>query len=477
MLAFPGKTLCAAALAALLATVANADDAARRPNVVILFADDLGYADGGFGGNPKVPTPNLDALAAAGVRCNSGYVTAPVCSPSRAGLLTGRYQHRFGFEFNAGPMQRAVSQDMGLPLDQTTIADLMRKNGYATGMVGKWHQGLWEKYNPTNRGFDEYFGFLFGANLYILPDADGAVSEQVGDETFSRQRPKSDPIVRGTEPVDEREYLTDAFSREAVSFIDRHKDQPFFLYVPFNAVHTPFQTTDEYYERFPTIENRPARVFAAMLSALDDAVGEILGKLRDSGLENDTLVFFLSDNGGPLYTGVQSNGPLNGGKLTLFEGGVRVPYFVKWPGHLPAGETYDKPVSTMDILPTAVAAGGGTPPTNIDGVDLLPYLTGENTAAPHDILFWRNGHNAAVRKGDWKLWRVRDTAGQARATWLYNLAADLGETTDVSKENPEVVKELLGELEKWEADMAAPLWPARMTKPTKVNDLEMELAI
>jgi arylsulfatase A-like enzyme len=422
---------------------ALAADRPRRPNILIILADDLGYADTGFQGCKDIPTPHLDTLAKAGVRCSNGYVSGPYCSPTRAGLLTGRYQTRFGHEFNP------VGKEAGLPLSETTIADRLRGAGYATGWVGKWHLGELPKFHPQKRGFQDAFGFLGGGHAYFAA--------------------KSNNILRGTEAGPEKEYLTDAFGREAVAFIDRHKAEPFFLYLAFNAVHTPLQATDERLKKFQGIEDRTRRTYAAMTVAMDDAVGKVMDKLRAEHLEEQTLIFFFSDNGGPTMRGTTINGarntPLRGSKRTTLEGGIRVPFTVTWKDRLPAGKTYDLPMIQLDILPTALAAAGVAvqPEWKLDGVNLLPYLEGKNASAPHDALYWRLGAQMAIRRGDWKLVRYDPAAdgndrGGATAAKLYNLAQDIGEATDLAVKNPDKAKELEEAWQKWNAELARPLW-------------------
>src|SRR5262245_6447241 len=331
---------CLAALSiVLLPSFAALAADAKKPNILIILADDLGYADVGFHGCKDIPTPNIDSIARNGVRCTNGYVSGPYCSPTRAGLLTGRYQQRFGHEFNPG------GGTAGMPVDQVTLADRLKKAGYATGLVGKWHLGSAPQFHPQKRGFDEYFGFLGGQHAY-----------------FPEKGNKADPILRGTEPVDEQEYLTDAIARESVAFIERHKKEPFFLYMAFNAVHTPMHATDKYLKRVANISDVKRHIYAAMLSAADDAVGAVLAKLKEAGLEENTLIFFFSDNGGPTMKGTTINGsrnePLRGSKRQTLEGGIRVPFAVQWKGKLPAGKVYDKPVIQLDIQPTALAAAG-----------------------------------------------------------------------------------------------------------------------
>jgi len=439
----------------------------RRPNIVLIFADDLGYGDLSCYNQRAESTPNIDSIAGNGVRFTDGYVSAPVCSPSRAGLMTGRYQQRFGHEFNAGGARRSHTEGLGLPISETTIADVLKKAGYATGMIGKSHLGSQPRFMPTNRGFDEFFGFLHGANLYIEPsDRPGVHSHEQrrGAVRSPRTRTALQSIYRGTAPVKERDYLTDAFTREAVSFIERHSKEAFFLYVAYNAVHTPLQVTDKYYKRFAHIRSEPLRIYKAMISALDEGVGAILSQLRRKGLEEDTLVFFISDNGAVHRLG--SNHPLLAGKLYPFEGGLRVPFLAQWPGHIPAGLTFRQPVISLDVFATAAALGEAEPLAgrSIDGTNLMPYLTGTSQGAPHDILFWRNGTNLAVRRGKWKYVNLN-----RKRTFLFNLQEDVGEKHDLSNEEPEIVAELEKALAAWETHTVKPLWPSRGTVPVKLD--------
>jgi arylsulfatase A-like enzyme len=416
-----------------------------RPNVLVIVADDLGYADLGFQGCKDIPTPHLDALCQSGVRCTNGYVSGPYCSPTRAGLMTGRYQTRFGHEFNP-----AGGPNAGLPLSETTLADRLKAAGYRTGWVGKWHLGSADKFHPSKRGFDETFGFLGGAHAYF-PE-------------------RGAPIYRGHEVVPEKEYLTDAFAREAVAFLDRHKQESFFLYLAFNAVHTPLQATDERLKLFPSIPDKTRHTYAAMTLAMDEAVGKVLDKLRTDRLEENTLIVFISDNGGPTMRGTTINGsrntPLRGSKRTTLEGGIRVPFVVAWKGRLPAGQTYNKPVIQLDILPTVLAAAGVAvqPEWQLDGVNLLPYLGGKEDGTPHDVLYWRFGEQMAIRQGDWKLVRYDPVAdgerGKATPAKLYNLAMDIGEAQDLAAREPEKRKQLESLWQKWNATLAKPLWGA-----------------
>ena len=444
-----------AAIGVVATSEAATASEAGKPNIVVLVADDMGHADVGFEGCRDIATPRLDALAASGVRFSNGYVSGPYCSPTRAGLLTGRYQQRFGHEFNGG------GNEFGLPTSEATIADRFKAAGYATGLVGKWHLGGAPRFHPQKRGFEEFFGFLGGAHTYFA-----AASED---------------LYRGTEVVKETTYLTDAFGREAAAFIDRHKDAPFFLEVAFNAVHTPMNATKDRLARFKEIADPTRETYAAMLSALDDAVGVVLDALRATGLEENTLIVFFSDNGGATMPGTTINGsrndPFRGSKRTTLEGGIHVPFVMSWKDRLPAGKVYDQPVIQLDVLPTALAAAGvaAQPEWKLDGVDLLPFLTGAETKAPHETLYWRLGEQAAIRRGDWKLVRydaavdtpgARSKAGDVAVTpfRLYNLAEDPGEAKDREADHPDKAKELRAAWEYWSRQLAAPLWGPGSTK-------------
>jgi len=405
-----------------------------KPNVIVILADDMGYAEMATQGCKDVPTPNLDSIAKAGTRFTDGYVSCPVCSPTRAGLMTGRYQQRFGHELNPGPV--LDKKDWGLPLDQKTIAQYMKAEGYATGIIGKWHLGDDEAHHPNKRGFDDFFGFVGGAHPYLDPTLD----------SFNK-------IQRNGKPVDEKEHLTYAFAREAVSFIDKNKEKPFFLYLAFNAVHAPIQPPKRLENDFPEIKDEKRRGFAKQLKAMDEAIGTVLTKVREAKLEEDTLIIFLSDNGGPTPNLTSSNLPFKGYKAQVHEGGIRVPFMALWKGKIPAGKTYSKPVISLDILPTAVAAAGGKVADNLDGVNLLPFLKGEKSGAPHDHLCWRYGNVSAIRMGDWKLSR-HDELGIR----LYNLADDPGEAKDLASEDVDKIAELSAAWDKWNSKNVKPLW-------------------
>lgn len=414
---------------------------ARRPNVIVIFSDDHGWAEISCNAKTDAPTPHIDSIAANGVRFTDGYVTCPVCSPSRAGLLTGRYQQRFGHEGN--PRPQMDRRNWGLPVSEKTMGDYFRELGYVTGAVGKWHLGDNAPFHPNRRGFDEFFGFIGGAHPYLDPTL----------KSFNM-------IQRDGKPVDEKEYLTDAFAREAVSSIERHKSKPFFLYLPFNAVHSPLDTPPKLAESFPEIKDPKRQAYARVQKSMDDAVGQVLAKVREAGIEEDTIIVFLGDNGGPTPGTTSSNLPFKGYKTQVFEGGIRVPFVMQWKGRIPAGQVESRPVSSLDLLPTALSAAGGKAPALLDGVDLMPYLTGANRARPHSALYWRFDEQSAIRLGDWKLARHQRLGAR-----LYDLRDDPGEAKDLSEENPAKVTELQKVWDEWDFGNKKPLWAPKKDAP------------
>jgi arylsulfatase A-like enzyme len=457
--------VCLIALALLFSPLVLRAETPAKPNVVIILADDMGYGDVGFNGCKDIATPNIDSLARHGVQFANGYVTQPLCSPSRAGLLTGRYEERFGHENN--PTYLPDDPNVGLPVDQVTIAQVMKSAGYATGLVGKWHLGAAPCFYPNARGFSEYFGFLGGGHVYLPYTKGDALYQQY----VARARQNSlfgeylRPVMRNDQPAGFNDYLTDVFSDEAEKFINRHKSEPFFLYLAYNAVHSPLEAPEKYVSRFPNIADKRRRTYAGMTAAMDDGIGQVLKTLRDDGLENNTIIWFFSDNGGPVYTEMPtSNAPLHGFKHQVYEGGIHVPFVVQWRGHLAEGTVYNQPIISMDIFPTAAAAAGAKVPDNahLDGVNLLPYLIGQNQAPPHDALYWRNrsgGYQWAIRQGDYKLLSIKNDLE------LYNLKDDLAETTNLAQRYPDIVARLEKMHDAWDAQMIPPLWP--MPKKTK----------
>jgi arylsulfatase A-like enzyme len=432
-LRFRGLSVLAALIPLMAAATASGVEP-RKPNVLVMLADDLGYGELSCQGNPEIPTPNIDAIAKAGVRFTHGYVSGAYCSPTRAGFLTGRYQTRFGHEFNS------VAEIYGLTRSEKTMAERFKGLGYATALVGKWHLGQKPGVLPTDRGFDEFYGTLnntpfFKPRLFV----DSRIS----------------PDVR--EVKEPHFYTTQAYARRSVDWIECNKDKPWFLYLAFNAVHAPLQAPDDYLDRFRKIEDEKRRTYAAMTAAMDDAVGQVMGKLRELGLEENTLVFFLSDNGGPTASTTSKNNPLRGFKLTMWEGGLRVPFMAQWKGKIPAGKTDERPVIQLDILPTALAAAGAQVDASwkLDGVNLLPFLTGKNTGKPHETLYWRMGPQWAVRHGELKLVAAREGGG-IQPPRLYDVVRDPGESKDLSAAQPEKVKELRALWDKWNAEQAPP---------------------
>lgn len=420
----------------LTALAANSVTAAeRQPNVVIFYCDDLGWGELGCQGSKDIPTPHIDTLARNGLRCTQGYVAATYCSPSRAGLMTSKYPTQFGHEFNS------VANKSGLVLSERTIADRLKDRGYATVCIGKWHLGDAPQFHPTQRGFDEFYGTLANTPFFHPTKfIDSRVSsdiQKIDDPNF---------------------YTTDAYADRAVDWIDKNKDKPKFLYLPFNAQHAPLQAPQKYLDRFPNITNEKRKLFAAMMSAMDDAVGRVLETIRKQGEEENTLYFLIGDNGGPTQGTTSENGGLKGFKMTTYEGGPRVPFLVQWKGTIPEGKTYDLPVMNLDVMPTAIIAAGGTvdPAWKFDGVNLLPYLTGKNTARPHETMYWRFGEQWAIRHGDWKLVKSR---GGGPKPELYNLGKDPFESRDLATDDPDKVKTLQAMWDAWSKEQAPPSVP------------------
>ncbi|MCK4959362.1 MAG: sulfatase-like hydrolase/transferase [Planctomycetes bacterium] len=422
---------------------------AGKPNIVVIVSDDQGYADVSYNRHhpEEVSTPNIDALAKSGIVLTHGYTTGHVCSPTRAGLMTGRYQQRFGV-YTAG------AGGSGVPLDEVMFPEYLKKAGYTSGVFGKWHLGLEPPYNPINRGFDEFYGFMGrGAHDYF--------DLTIANENFGS------PIYRDLEPIDDKGYLTNRITEEAVSFIKRSKDKPFFAYVAYNAVHSPAQAPPEDVAKFDTGDEM-RDILMAMLGHLDDGVGEIVDALKAAGVYDNTLVFYLSDNGG---SGAMhaNNAPLRGFKQQDYEGGVHVPFIVSWPGRLKSRGKCSVPVVSFDILPTALAAAGGPMPRKgtFDGKNILPALEGK-TDKLHEYICWNSGDGKwAIRQGDWKI------VGQKRLVELFNLKNDLGETTDLAAKNPETVQRLTKVYNKWLDEMGEPLggafkrWDPKMDERLK----------
>lgn len=450
------------------------------PNIIYIIADDLGYGETSVQ-NPEtdVPTPHIDSIAANGVLFTDGYVSAPFCAASRAGLITGRYQTRFGFEFN--PIgARNEEPDAGLPPKEKTIADRLKNEaGYTTAMIGKWHLGGTARYNPIRRGFDQFYGFLHEGHYFrpapytgmttwlrrkVLPGGSlGRWASEDGSLFYSthmaHNEPSYDadnPIYRNGQPIVEQENLTDAFTREAVAFIKGCGDErPFFLYLSYNAVHSPLQGDSEYMKRFASIEDMQRRIFAAMLGQLDDGVGQVLEAVKSEGVLDNTMIVFLSDNGGPTRELTSSNYPLRGEKGKLYEGGIRIPFMMQFSGRLEAGQIYEEPITSLDLFPTSLQLAGLERSENLDGVDLMPFLRGEVGGTPHESIFWRVGNRSALRKGDWKI--VRSPERGKPGEWeLYQMKEDMGEENNRAESEKAILKQLIGVWEEYDEEMVEP---------------------
>lgn len=464
----------------------------RPPNVIVILADDLGFSDLHAYGNAQIKTPNIDALQQDGIRFTHAYSTAPICSPSRAGLMTGRYQQRFGFEYlvpqdggkrNPGrftnsratieklPISDEAFRELpkGLPASEISLAQLFRSNGYRTAIIGKWHLGEKEGFLPQQRGFDYHFGFYSGLTLYAPEHTPGVVDYHLPwalSETAAWHREGSNRLVRNNETVEEKQYLTDKLADEAIQYIADNKAHPFLLYLPFNAPHDPFQATQADFDLYPDVKDSTKRVYYAMITALDRAVGRIRQQLKTQGLEEETIIFFTSDNGGATYTRATDNRPLKGGKLTDFDGGIRIPFYVVYPAKIRGGREYDHAVSNLDIYTTAAAAAGIPLPASreYDGVDLLSFLT-QPGKIPHPVLYWRSGYSKAILKGDYKLY-VNERNAQ---THLYHIRQDVSEKTDLSASEPRKLQELKTDLSRWETRLQQPSWPNRVSYAVEVD--------
>jgi len=464
----------------------------RPPNVVFILADDLGYNDitlngGGVAGG-AAPTPNIDSIAHEGVTFANGYAGNATCAPSRAAIMTGRYATRFGFEFTPTPVafSRVVGGHAGdrlhpsrfnaaevkntpkdenteaMPSTEITIAEALKERGYHTLHLGKWHLGGVKGSRPEDQGFDESLGFMAGASLFA----------PVGDPNVEESRQDWDPIDKflwgaapysvqfnGSRPFKPAAYMTDYLTDQAVKAIDANKNRPFFMYLAYNAVHTPLQAPKADFDALPQIQDHRLRVYAAMVRNLDRNVGRVLQALKDRGLDDNTLVIFTSDNGGAGYIGLPDiNRPYRGWKATFFEGGIHVPLLLRWPGQLPAGAIYRRPVGHVDIFATAAGAAGAPLRKDrvMDGVDLTPFVKGRSVGDPHKAIYWRSGRYSTVLAGGWKL----QVAEEPKRTWLFDLTADPTEQRDLSKTRPDKLREMQATLARLNGQMAKPAWPS-----------------
>ncbi len=414
------------------------------PNIIVFMADDMGFADAGFTGAKDIKTPNLDKLAASGVIFENGYITHPFSGPSRAGFLSGRYQHRFGFEHN--PPSDPANPIVGIDVHEKLFPERLQEVGYTTGIIGKWHLGSAAPYHPLNRGFDYFYGFLNGGHDYFTID----VTEPVHNGY-------KQGLVRNKQVANFEGYLTTALSNDAVSFVENNKDKPFFLFVSYNAPHQPLQAPEEDIERYSHIKDRKRRVYAAMVDVMDRGIGCVVDALEDNGLRENTLIFFLSDNGGPIGDAQNpgggngsSNFPFRGGKTDYYEGGVHVPFIASWPRGIKPGQIYSQPVISLDIGRTAVevAMGDAVSDNELEGVNLIPYLNGKRSDAPHEALYWRFLGTRSIISGGYKLInRNRNSTSQ-----LFNLQEDIEEQNDIFRESPELATKLLKLWEEWDSD-------------------------
>lgn len=431
----PSPILHLALLGSLALVVTAHAETKRPPNVVLIVTDDGGWADFGFNGCKDYPTPNMDSIAKEGVNFTAGYVSAPVCSPSRAGLLSGRNQSCFGHEYNI-----TGQRTQGLPLSETLISQRFQNLGYTTAAFGKWHLGGAKGHQPFERGFDVSYGFISGSRGYLA-------------ETLKKPKDSDDAWRRNGTPEVEHEYATDAIRRECVDFIGKNSAKPFFIYAAFNCPHSPMQAKPGYEAGFSNIANKKRRTLAAMMKSQDEAVGEILAALKARNIDQNTIVWLLNDNGGATYAPFD-NGPFRGNKGGLFEGGIRVAFAVRWPGHLPKGVVYQEPVSSMDIGATSLAAAGSKDLNGLDGKDLRPCLNSpEHSAKPHETLNWSYFPASAIRDGDWKL-LVMD----GKPVALFNLKEDPSESSNRLTSEPGKVAELADKHAEWKKSTVKPLW-------------------
>jgi len=465
-----------------------------KPNIIVIIADDLGYGDIGANGG-RIPTPNIDALATSGVRMTHGYATAAVCAPSRAGLMIGRQQTRFGFEFN--PAGRDTQR--GMSLQETTIAQTLKSAGYRTAIVGKWHLGQAEGYTPLDRGFDSFYGVLGGATPYLTAIGPNDLHvETAEDRLITRDRL---PIFDGRTRVEPDAYVTDVFTDKAIEFVDRRSEKPFFLYLAYTAPHTPLQAPAHYLSRVGEKSSNYHRVYAAMLTAMDDGIGKLVRHLKATGTYDNTLIVFLSDNGCPSYIGgACSNAPLQAWKGYPWDGGIRVPFLVSWPRSIAPG-VYSNPVSALDIAATAAAAAGVAHP-GAEGRNLVSQVM-DPAAHSSRALFWRMGPTRIVREGRWKLVVVNRSApvGGAPAnratddlsrsmrpdgvpavvsalgqwTLLYDLEVDPGEKFNLAERHPQKVKELLQKWDQWNEGNIEPQWTSRRGVAAEVENMWVEM--
>ena len=434
----------------LLGMISCSTNEEKPPNVIVIISDDQGYADVGFHGSEEIFTPNIDRIANNGVIFSEGYVSYAVCSPSRAGLITGKYQNRFGYTRNI--LLAPKDSLMGLPISEQTLPDVLRKANYKTKAIGKWHLGAHESLVPERRGFDEFFGFLIGGHRYFPGDL------TINDLTEARRQMDGyvTRIYDNGKRIDTKKYLTEELSDNAVQFIEDNSDNPFFIYLSYNAPHTPLQATERDLERNKHIEVEKRRTYAAMVSSMDDGIGLILDKLEEKKITDNTIVIFFSDNGGVEWYNFSDNGVLRGIKGDFFEGGIRVPFTMQWPKKIKPGITYDKPIIALDVFATVASAASAEKyiKNDIDGVDLLPYLTGDKFGLPHEYLYWQNPDKDidVVRDERYKYLRIKNDE------YIFDLKNDISEETNIINSSKPIYDRLKSQFKEWEKGMIDPVF-------------------
>ena len=472
----------------------------RPPNIILIVVDDLGINDldvtgKGFA-NGAVPTPNIDRIAAEGANFLLGHSGSATCSPSRAALMTGRYPARFGFEFTPAPAALAKMlaeprkgylhqpiydadhasrmppfEDTGVPGSEVTIAEALKARGYHTIHIGKWHLGESAGMRPEEQGFDESLGFMSAAAKYLPKDDPRVVDARLDYDPVDRLIwiALTDAVQwNGGQRFHPDEYLTDYFSQQAEAAITANRNRPFFMYLAYNAPHTPFQALKSDYDALPMIKDHKARVYGAMLRALDRGVGRVMAALDRQGIDDNTMIILTSDNGGAWYAGLRDiNAPYRGWKATFFEGGVRVPFLVRWPGKIASGQRPTIPAHHLDVFATAIAAAGAKMPADreMDSINLLPFVTGQAKSVPGRTIIWRSGGYKAIKRGRWKL----QVADRPKKVWLFDMTNDPTEQHNVAAQHPDEVKRLLAGLAEFDREMPSPAWPALLEQPIRID--------
>ena len=426
------------------------NDKNKPPNIILIISDDQGYADVGFHGSKEIFTPNIDRIANNGVVFSQGYVSFAVCSPSRAGLITGRYQNRFGYTRNI--LLAPKDSTMGLPLGEQTLPEVLKKGGYKTKAIGKWHLGAHDLLIPENRGFDEFYGFLIGGHRYFPDDL------TLNDLTEARKQMDGyiTKIYDNGNRINTSRYLTDELSINAVKFIEDNSNNPFFLYLSYNAPHTPLQAKEEDLLRNMHIKGEKRRIYASMVTSMDDGIGLVLDKLEQMNIIDNTIVIFFSDNGGVEWYNHSDNGELRGIKGDFFEGGIRVPFVMQWPKIIPKGIVYDKPIIALDVFATSIAVANVENHTinEIDGVNLIPYIIGENNNYPHKYLYWQNRDKEidVIRDDRYKYLRIKNKE------FIFDLSNDISEENNLINSSKQIYENLKFEFKEWEKDMIDPIF-------------------